>query len=159
MSVPLSHLPGIKNGLNKSTTTDSWRILPDNLGGGVAGLVEGFHQIHCLNLIRQYTYRDQYDYSHLPSFDGTPELVRHHVDHCIDALRRFIMCVGDVTPYLIKVNPNRLSGEDPDFETLHKCRKYDKLVDWIKDNAVVTAVDEDNTNNSVFQGMDHGHEH
>ncbi|KAK3933544.1 hypothetical protein QBC46DRAFT_275559, partial [Diplogelasinospora grovesii] len=141
--------------LNKSVE-DTWRRVPPELGGGVAGLVESFHQIHCLNLVRQYTYRDEYDYSALPSFDGTPKLVRAHIDHCIEALRRFIMCVGDVTPYLIKVNPNRLSGEDPDFRTLHKCRKYDKLVDWIKENAVITEVAEENREMSKLQG---GHMH
>lgn len=32
--------------LNKSTT--GWREIPEEKGGGVAGLLEGFHQIHCL---------------------------------------------------------------------------------------------------------------
>lgn len=38
--------------------------------------MEVFHQIHCLDFIRQYTYKDEYDYSGLPSFDGSPRLVR-----------------------------------------------------------------------------------
>lgn len=38
--------------------------------------MEVFHQIHCLDFIRQYTYKDEYDYSALPSFDGSARLVR-----------------------------------------------------------------------------------
>lgn len=51
-SVPHEMLPK----LNKSTT--GWREISHERGGGVAGLLEGFHQIHCLvcgdpsNLIR-----------------------------------------------------------------------------------------------------------
>ncbi|PCG89627.1 Protein of unknown function DUF3328 [Penicillium occitanis (nom. inval.)] len=134
-NVPKDMLPK----LNKSTT--GWREVPEEKGGGVAGLLEGFHQIHCLNLIRQYTYRDEWDYSALPSFDGSPQLVRHHVDHCIETLRINLMCTADVTPYLIEINPARRLGEDPNFNTLHKCRKWDKLVEWAKEHEVFRTVD------------------
>lgn len=134
-SVPKDMLPK----LNKSTT--GWREIPEEKGGGVAGLLEGFHQIHCLNLIRQYTYRDQWDYSGLPSFEGTPQLVRHHIDHCIETLRINLMCTADVTPYLIELNPNRRLGEDPNFDTLHKCRKWDKLVHWAKSHEIFRTAD------------------
>ena len=62
------------------------------------------------NIIRQYTYRDDYDYSRRLEFDGTPKMVKMHADHCIEELRKLIMCVGDVTPLLVKLNPKRPSG-------------------------------------------------
>ena len=37
-------------------------------------------------------------------------MVRVHVDHYIEELRKLIMCVGDVTPLLVKLNPKRPSG-------------------------------------------------
>lgn len=61
--------------LNKSADGikgDAWaRTKSGNL---LAGL-EVFHNLHCLNLVRQYTHKEQYDYSDDPAFHGDEELV------------------------------------------------------------------------------------
>ena len=88
------------------------------------------------NLIRQYTYRDEYDYTKHPSFQGPQYLLRTHVDHCIETIRLNLMCIGDVTPLLVKIDPSSPNGESPDFDTLHKCRKFDKLQEWMKGHVV-----------------------
>lgn len=95
------------------------------------------------NLIRQYIYRDQWDYSHVPSFGGGPRTRRHHVDHCIETTRMNLMCLGDVTPYLVESDPAMLNGVVPKFNGLHKCRNYGKLIDWVKGNVVFSTVAED----------------
>lgn len=117
--------------LNKSKDDDWQRTKPES-GGGVIGSLEVFHQIHCLDLIRQYTYKDEYDYSNLPSFDGSPRLVREHVDHCINSLRIYLQCASDVTPYLMKRDTQKPLGIDPDFNTQHKCRNFDAIHAWTK---------------------------
>ncbi|RAK97889.1 oxidase ustYa family protein, partial [Aspergillus ibericus CBS 121593] len=134
INIPLEKL----SALNKSTTSNWQRAKPEK-GGGVIGSLEVFHQIHCLDLIRQYTYRDQYDYSKQPAFDGTEEQVRHHVDHCINSLRIFLQCTSDVTPYLVLKDPKRPLGIDPDFNTQHKCRDYGKIVTWAREHELNTA--------------------
>lgn len=58
--------------LNKSKTRD-WRRTKD---GQVLASLEVFHDLHCLNFIRQYTYRNDYDYSDNVSFDGGDEMIR-----------------------------------------------------------------------------------
>ncbi|KAE8374158.1 hypothetical protein BDV26DRAFT_284484 [Aspergillus bertholletiae] len=121
--------------LNKSTATDWIRVPPEH-GGGVSGAIEVFHQIHCLDLIRQYTYRHEYDYSKTPAFDAEPHMVRAHIDHCIETIRMYLMCVGDVTPYLMISAPSRPLGELPDFNTKHKCRNYTKLQEWMRENTI-----------------------
>ena len=88
------------------------------------------------DLIRQYTYRDKYDYSHLAAFDAPAHLVRAHVDHCIETIRINLMCTGDVTPYLMKLSPGRLLGETPDFNSLHTCRNFKRLQEWARHNTV-----------------------
>ncbi|RFU73233.1 tat pathway signal sequence [Trichoderma arundinaceum] len=45
-SVPLELL----GGLNKSSMTGDFRLVGEDQGGGVGGLLEGAHQIHCLVL-------------------------------------------------------------------------------------------------------------
>ncbi|KAB8276944.1 hypothetical protein BDV30DRAFT_235187 [Aspergillus minisclerotigenes] len=97
--------------LNKSRAID-WKYLPNELGGGIEAFFEGFHQIHCLDLVRQYTYRDEYDYSLNPAFLRQPSVFYNHVDHCIETLRINIMCTADVTP------------------------RFDKLVQWAEERIV-----------------------
>ena len=46
------------------------------------------------------------------------------------------MCIGDVTPYLIKKRNDSDRGI-ADFSSHHKCRKFDKLVDFWEDNTVI----------------------
>ncbi|KAK4455388.1 hypothetical protein QBC34DRAFT_374227 [Podospora aff. communis PSN243] len=129
MNIPFEKLKE----LNKSTEVDWQRTKPES-GHGVIGNLEVFHQLHCLDFIRQYTYRDQYDYSKQLAFDGTPEQVREHVDHCINSLRIHLQCASDVTPYLIKRDPRRPLGIDPDFNTQHKCRDFERIHRWAKNH-------------------------
>lgn len=58
-------------------------------------------------------------------------MLRTHVDHCIETLRIAITCVGDTTPLLIATDPNAPDGGSPDMETLHRCRKFDHLMNWL----------------------------
>ncbi|KAJ6437210.1 FluG domain-containing protein [Purpureocillium lavendulum] len=130
VNIPLHKLKA----LNKSGDAD-WQRTKMDKGGGVIGSLEVFHQIHCLDMIRQYTYRDDYDYSKQPAFDGTPE---QHVDHCINSLRIFLQCTSDVTPYLILRDPKRPLGIDPDFQTQHKCRNFEKIQEWARKHELDT---------------------
>ncbi|KAH8596830.1 hypothetical protein B0O99DRAFT_685309 [Bisporella sp. PMI_857] len=117
------------------TLQETWSTQPD--GSGYRALIEVFHQLHCLDVIRQYTWRDYY--AQHPETVSIPFLLlqdnevyaRKHTDHCIEALRLSIMCHGDVTPYLLKTDPNAPAGVDPDFSPHHKCVKFDPLVEFM----------------------------
>lgn len=55
------------------------------------------------------------------------------LDHCVDYLRQFIMCASDVTP----VTSNWVLTHHtphPDFNTMHKCRNFDKLLEWVEEH-------------------------
>ncbi|KAE8378328.1 hypothetical protein BDV26DRAFT_292284 [Aspergillus bertholletiae] len=122
--------------LNKSSLDGEFRAVDNFPGGGVAALLETFHQVHCVNLVRQFIYRDDWNYTGVASFTGGKKTVRHHVDHCIDTIRMNIQCLSDVTPYLIERNPHDPGSVRANHNVLRKCRKYDRLVDWVKDNTV-----------------------
>ncbi|KAL2062411.1 hypothetical protein VTL71DRAFT_6677 [Oculimacula yallundae] len=121
--------------------------LPSDQDGGYLGNLEVYHQLHCLNLIRQYTYEEYYrDLERLPmEFTDSDGVLRQHVgtftpypkfagcqltvvtkDHCIDYLRQLIMCTGDVgihTYFWMK-------GRDlpfPDFRVERKCRAWSSI--------------------------------
>jgi len=68
VDVPLEKLPA----LNKSIE-HNW-FYSEN-GGVLAGL-EVFHSLHCLDMVRQYTYKDEYDYSDNPTFQDDDEFLR-----------------------------------------------------------------------------------
>jgi len=59
-----------------------------------------------------------------------------HVDHCIEALRISLMCHGDTTPYLVKMDPDAPLGTEADFSPHHKCVKFDPLVQYMRENVI-----------------------
>lgn len=73
-----------------------------------------------------------------------------HVDHCIDALRIRLMCHADVTPFLHVLEPEAELGATPDFNTQHKCKKFDKIQEWQRAHHARAA---------AGQTEVHGHEH
>ncbi|KAL7954196.1 hypothetical protein V8C34DRAFT_320191 [Trichoderma compactum] len=83
--------------LHKSSAEQDWHHLPDADGGGIQAYVEGFHYIHCLNLVRQYTYRNEYDYSDIHAFNNPHIDIMDHVEHCLEMLRVKIMCDADLS--------------------------------------------------------------
>ncbi|KAL7939309.1 hypothetical protein V8C35DRAFT_275152 [Trichoderma chlorosporum] len=70
-SVPLESL----GGLNKSSTMGDFRLVDEDRGGGVGGLLEGAHQIHCLGLILGISTGQVY------------ELVRKYIRYSVDHSR------------------------------------------------------------------------
>jgi hypothetical protein len=86
-------------------------------------------------MIRQYTYLDSYE---VPpeGFTHSAEMSRTHIDHCVETLRIALMCSGDVTPVLIKLDDTKPLGGEADFSTHHKCRRFDRLTEWMRLNAV-----------------------
>ncbi|KAI0468034.1 hypothetical protein F4859DRAFT_222762 [Xylaria cf. heliscus] len=130
-SVPVRHLAG----LNKSSETADFRFLDED---NVAGLLEGAHQIHCLNLVRQFIYRDYWDYSQLPSFQGGNKTRRAHVDHCIETLRMVLTCNTDIMPYTLQTSS--ISGNVIGRSYPRKCRVYSDIVTWVNSNSVVDKI-------------------
>ncbi|KZL64566.1 hypothetical protein CT0861_06664 [Colletotrichum tofieldiae] len=103
--------------LNKSANgTDGNAWARTKSGDLLAGL-EVFHNLHCLNLIRQYTHRFEYDYSDDPAFHGDEELV-----------------LADVTPFLHTTGSR---GIQPDFDSQHRCPKYDRIIQWAKERQIM----------------------
>ncbi|KAI1748131.1 hypothetical protein F4782DRAFT_534718 [Xylaria castorea] len=111
---------------------------------GYSGMFEAFHQIHCLNLIRQYTWKDYYkdnlrewldegDHRRIVDLDILANHSvgdRMHVDHCIETLRLQLMCNADMTPMLVFEDHDSPLGSKADFNVHHKCRRWDRLVEW-----------------------------
>ena len=61
---------------------------------------------------------------------------RMHADHCIEELRKTLMCYGDTTPFLTWLDESAPIGERADFDARHKCRDFESLRAWIEENLV-----------------------
>ncbi|KUJ16675.1 uncharacterized protein LY89DRAFT_669143 [Mollisia scopiformis] len=88
-----------------------------------------FHQLHCLNMIRQ-TLRPDYYKPYVPGEDGEDLLFgHHHIDHCVETIRQALVCASDVTVYTwhwdYEVNAMRNQ-----FATPHTCRNFEKIREW-----------------------------
>jgi hypothetical protein len=92
-------------------------------------------------MIRQYTWYDWY-LRHQDIVDTPSEMKdgdvgrRMHVDHCIEAIRLSLMCYADTTPLFYIKDPASSLGERADFSTHHRCRSYEKIQKWGKENFV-----------------------
>ncbi|KAF8813235.1 hypothetical protein BYT27DRAFT_7335163 [Phlegmacium glaucopus] len=104
-------------------------------GGGYMASLEVTHQLHCLNMLRKYTYHEYYE-KFDPSFtDAKPEVFRMHLDHCVEIIRQNLMCSADVG--MITYEWVRgFSVPYPDFNTRHQCRNLEKILAWGNQNAV-----------------------
>ncbi|KAK1751046.1 hypothetical protein QBC47DRAFT_83486 [Echria macrotheca] len=132
MGIPESQLPL----LNKTAKEKDWHRLPAEVGGGIQAYFEGFHYIHCLNLVRQYTYRHQYNYSHVHAFSNPNVGILDHVEHCLEMVRVRIMCDADPTMYPVSGGDGG-SGWTIDTRPRRVCRDFGKMVKWANEHITV----------------------
>ncbi|KAG2148153.1 uncharacterized protein EDB93DRAFT_1250211 [Suillus bovinus] len=107
---------------------------PEEFGGGFMVSMEAPHQLHCLNLLRKASWPEYYEATDV-LFQDTPEVVRMHLDYCIEMLRQNMMCNADVTV----ITWDWVRGQKyplPNFNTRHQCRNYEKILDWAVEHAV-----------------------
>ncbi|QPC80430.1 hypothetical protein HYE68_011182 [Fusarium pseudograminearum] len=97
--------------------------------------IQVFHQLHCLNLLRQATHSDYYSHTG-GDIDVDPEDLRGHLDHCIEFLRTNIMCQSDTGVFPFRYYDG-YEGHWPDFSTLHTCRNFSAIREWAFEHAVV----------------------
>ncbi|KAF2092600.1 hypothetical protein NA57DRAFT_16571, partial [Rhizodiscina lignyota] len=118
--------------MGKRVDEKPWHKLPDEKGGGYVGMIEAFHLLHCLDAIRKELYPDIY--KHDWSTESYANF-RLHQDHCVDLLRQNLMCSADmgIVPFYDDENPLNAFAM-PDFSTVHKCRNFDKLLEWSNSN-------------------------
>jgi hypothetical protein len=106
----------------------------DNERGYVI-MLDVFHQLHCLNVVRKALSPSHYTLSH-PGHDGEDELLGfHHVDHCVDSLRQSLMCSVDVTPLVWQWSDERQKYLEK-AQVPHTCRNFNAVKEWAANNAL-----------------------
>jgi hypothetical protein len=98
-----------------------------------AGL-QVFHQLECVNLLRQDSFRDYYAHQN-KDFEAPRKELRRRLDHCLEVIRMSVMCQSDVGVFTYK-HYEGIHGQWPDLNTLHTCRKFDAIRDWASENSI-----------------------
>ncbi|KAK4187191.1 hypothetical protein QBC35DRAFT_385399 [Podospora australis] len=89
--------------------------------------VEVYHQLHCLDITREFIWRDHYQ--HVDTFQDPPEMVWERVDHCIDLLRQVLMFNAD-TGLIFYTHMGQLQPAAR-VSINHMCRKFSHITDWV----------------------------
>lgn len=63
-------------------------------GGGYLAWLGVFHELHCVKMLRQWSYREHY-HPNMTAHDR--QHLEVHIDHCIDWLRSAAMCHADTS--------------------------------------------------------------
>ncbi|KAI4121383.1 MAG: hypothetical protein LQ338_006386, partial [Usnochroma carphineum] len=85
-------------------------------------ILHGYHNLHCLKIISLSLH--EYRLS-------LPQTRRaEHISHCLDALRRQILCDADDTPRATYASHNGVSG----LEQNRQCRNWGALESWAKEH-------------------------
>ncbi|KAF2035098.1 hypothetical protein EK21DRAFT_33411, partial [Setomelanomma holmii] len=96
---------------------------PESGVEGYPVVIEAVHQIHCLNVLRKNLYFN-HDFYAAQAQAKCPEENTPQCDHCVDFLRRRLMCTTDlgIVPLLWLGTDGRVIG---DMSQMHTCRDFE----------------------------------
>lgn len=92
-----------------------------------------YHQLHCLNTIREIAYGNYYNAS--MGNAHSEEIYEVHLNHCVDILVQALQCSGNVnlvTLHWQETQPDPM----PDFSINRQCVAFDRLTEWRKEHSV-----------------------
>ncbi|KAH6645445.1 hypothetical protein BKA67DRAFT_585069 [Truncatella angustata] len=104
-------------------------------GGGYAGAMGIWHELHCLNNFRKLIHWDYYG----PKYGGTenPEAFgKEHSDHCLDMVRQSLMCRPDTSIYPFHWGADGIPSNHVKAQNPTTCVKWDSLDGWASDRAL-----------------------
>ncbi|KAJ7479760.1 hypothetical protein FB451DRAFT_1131033 [Mycena latifolia] len=104
-------------------TNTTWPILHEE--GNYVLALDVFHQLHCLDIIRQQVH---------PGHNYTRQSPVH-LRHCIGAIRQALMCYADISPVVWQWSSKYNEAEQRD-DILHTCRDFDRIQSWAKEHSM-----------------------
>ncbi|CAG5184140.1 uncharacterized protein ALTATR162_LOCUS10930 [Alternaria atra] len=96
------------------------------------------HNLHCLDTVRKYAYREYYFPEAIDTGNGTSpltELDQAHLSHCLSMLRQALTC----NPSLDIITHNWMRTQlypPPDFAVNRKCIKHSQILEWQARNKI-----------------------
>lgn len=112
-------------------STQSAVQLPPESGGGYMAYLASHHHLHCLNLLHQSLHPDYYKTRSVVWLELSDSRRLSHFDHCIEALRQYIMCNADTTVVTHSWYES-ISGPVSNQENPRRCADWDAHWEWQK---------------------------
>ncbi|KAH8680834.1 hypothetical protein BX600DRAFT_504586 [Xylariales sp. PMI_506] len=100
----------------------------DEKNGGYVVGIDMFHTLHCVNDLRRNFYPEHYE----DIRNTSASTLEMHRSHCLEQLRQYVMCHGDLTPVPSKyfeVHHKAYVMSD----VKHTCRDFGKIQSWLMD--------------------------
>ncbi|CRG89609.1 hypothetical protein PISL3812_06648 [Talaromyces islandicus] len=109
----------------------------ENTNTALVGL-DIFHQLHCLDNLRQRLRPERYD--NRPG-SGIKDVAvgMVHYDHCVESLRQTLMCNADFSP--VRWNWNEEQNGWRTGTNTHICRSWDTLMEWAESHKLIHHLD------------------
>ncbi|KAJ6521248.1 hypothetical protein DFH09DRAFT_1331282 [Mycena vulgaris] len=97
-------------------------------------LLHVFHDLHCLNYIRRALHPEH------SRFNLSDSNVAFHLNHCVESLRRALMCSPDLSFLLWQWEEGR-KLTIPQDSSAHECVNFDRLEEWADNRALINEWD------------------
>jgi len=104
------------------------------LHGGYETSLSVYHDLHCLLRLRVWVYKDIY-YPNLTETQATYEI--QHLDHCIDALRRSAMCMGDTSMFTFRWPEDLTKKIETKTNAKRICVNWQALETWAQGRGLI----------------------
>ena len=134
--IPISKADVLRLGKDPETAFK----LEDSLWGlgddAYAASLDIFHQLHCLNTLREIAYGGYYNET--MGNANSEELYEVHLNHCVDILLQALQCSGNVnllTLHWTETQP----FPHPDFSINRQCIAFDALSEWNMEHSIDRA--------------------
>ncbi|KAF2726647.1 hypothetical protein EJ04DRAFT_452917, partial [Polyplosphaeria fusca] len=99
--------------------------------GGYVAVLGVYHQLHCLNQIRNFLYLRASGATDKPLSDEQLGNNHHHIEHCIEDLRVSAMCTADLRLYTFTwPKEENFTFLDAHTNTPRKCVDWTQLEQW-----------------------------
>ena len=100
-------------------------------GSGYVGYVEAYHMLHCVKRIYQFQYPESY-----PDLMRAGKLTLGHWNHCLDVLRRGIMCNADPGLNTYSWDPAQPTEVVGHTMWPRKCVNWSQFSSWAHERAL-----------------------
>ncbi|KAK0702005.1 hypothetical protein B0T26DRAFT_735537 [Lasiosphaeria miniovina] len=95
-------------------------------GGGYLAWLGVFHELHCVKMLRQWSWREHY-FPNMTAHDHMHQMV--HIDHCLDWLRNAAICRADTSALAVfKWDPRMPHPMLNTHRVPHRCVDWDALM-------------------------------
>jgi len=119
--------------------------------GGKLAWLSVSHNLHCLNLLRQWTYRNHY-FPDLVSGSAKEAHQASHAYHCIERIRQASLCQADTASLTVfKWSPGTARPMFDNTEQIHECVNWDGLMQSLE-KRVVSEDEWGKLSNPLLQG-------